>query len=398
MAQSPAPSSSLDIPASIVLLLAAVAALVFANTPLAGPYKAVLDMPLDLSVGGLELAKSVKSWIKDALMAIFFLLVGLEIKAEFQEGALSDRRRALLPFAGAAGGMLVPALIYIAITFGDPSLMKGWAIPSATDIAFAVGVVGLLGPKLVPPALKAFLLAVAVIDDLGAILIIAFFYTAGVSAMWLAAVAALCAVLFAFNRVGLKSPWPYLLIGIVMWLALDRSGVSATLTGVIVAMFIPLKAADGSSPLHNMAHALKIPVLFVIMPVFAFANAGVPLKGLGVEDLTSPVTLGIALGLLIGKPIGITLASWIAVASGAARLPEGATWTQMVGVGCIAGIGFTMSLFVGILAFGDGPALNAVRLGVLTGSTAAALFGIAILIAARRSAATAAETEARRAA
>jgi NhaA family Na+:H+ antiporter len=384
MASHPAPQSNIDVPASIILLLSAVAALVCANTFLAGPYKAVLDTQIDLSFAGIELAKTVKVWIKDALMAIFFLLVGLEIKSEFQEGALSDRRRAILPFAAAAGGMFVPALIYLAITFGDTAAMKGWAIPSATDIAFAVGVVGLLGFRYVSVPLKAFLLAVAVIDDLGAILIIAFFYTAGVSAMWLGVVAGLCVVLLAFNRLGMTSAIPYLAVGVLMWLALDRSGVSATLTGVIVAMFIPLKAKDGSSPLHAMAHALKIPVLFVIMPVFAFANAGVPLYGLGLADMLSPVTLGIALGLLIGKPIGITLFSWVAVASGAARLPEGANWLQMVGVGCIAGIGFTMSLFVGILAFGDGPALNAVRLGVLSGSTAAALLGVAILIAAKR--------------
>jgi NhaA family Na+:H+ antiporter len=377
-AQPAPPSANVDILASIVLLAAAVAALIFANSPLAPLYKAFLDAPVSVGIGPWELANPAKVWIKDALMAIFFLLIGLEIKAEFKEGSLSDPRRAILPFAGAAGGMAMPALIYVLIVMGQPELIKGWAIPSATDIAFAVGVVGLLGPKLVPPALKAFLLAVAVIDDLGAILIIAFFYTASLSMLWLGIVAVICGVLAVMNLMRMKSLLLFIVVGIALWIALNMSGVSATLSGVIVGLFVPLKAKDGSSPLHELAHGHKLPVLFVIMPVFAFANAGVPLLGLTLADFLSPVTLGIALGLFVGKPVGITAVSYLAVKSGLAKMPEGSSWLQMVACGCIAGIGFTMSLFIGILAFGTGEELNGVRLGVLSGSLASAILGIVL--------------------
>jgi len=329
------------------------------------------------------LADQAKGWIKNALMAVFFLYVGLEIKFEFRDGALADPRRAALPFAGAAGGMAAPAAIYLAVVGGDPALVGGWAIPSATDIAFAVGVVGLLGAR-VPVALKAFLLAVAVIDDIGAILIIAVFYTAEVHPWALGGAAATVAVLLALNLAGVRRLAPYMVVGLVLWVFFIESGVSATLAGVLLAFFIPLRAADadGHSPLHLLMAKLKTSVLFVIMPVFALANAGVPLGGLGLEALAHPVTAGIALGLFIGKPVGILACVWLATRLGVARLPEGADWLGLLGIAWLAGIGFTMSLFIGVLAFETAGLLDQVRLGVLAGSTLAALAGAGVIMAA----------------
>lgn len=381
MAQKPAANT--DIIASLVLLGAAIAALVVANSGLAASYTAILKTPLTVGFSPFAITDSLQTWIKNALMAVFFLLVGLEIKAEFKEGALSERERAILPFAAALGGMIAPALIYLAIVGTTSANARGWAIPCATDIAFAVGVVGLLGNK-VPASLKAFLLAVAVIDDLGAILIIAFFYTAGLDLGALAAVAVVVAIMAVLNWRNVSNLWIYLALGVILWIFVYRSGVNPTLAGVITALFIPLKALDGvKSPLHDLAHAIKWPVTFLIMPIFAFANAGVSLQGLTLPDLAQPVTSGIALGLLLGKPIGITLFTLLVVKLGIARLPEGVTWTQVVGVGFIAGIGFTMSLFVGVLAFeGMDQMMNQVRLGVLSGSTLAALIGALILVLA----------------
>jgi NhaA family Na+:H+ antiporter len=314
---------------------------------------------------------------------VFFLYVGLEIKYEFRDGALSDPRRAALPFAGAAGGMAAPAAIYLAMVGGDPVLASGWAIPSATDIAFAVGIVGLLGAR-VPVTLKAFLLAVAVIDDIGAILIIAVFYTAEVHPWALGGAAATAALLLALNLAGVRRLAPYMLVGLVLWLFFMKSGVSATLAGVLLAFFIPLRAADaeGESPLHLLMAKLKTSVLFIIMPVFALANAGVPLGGLGLEALAHPVTAGIALGLFIGKPVGILACVWLATRLGVARLPEGADWLGLLGIAWLAGIGFTMSLFIGVLAFETAGLLDQVRLGVLAGSTLAALAGAGVIMAA----------------
>lgn len=376
-------SSSNDTLASIVLLLATVAALIVANSAAADLYKATLAASIGFDVGPFDLSDTLKNWIKNALMAVFFLYVGLEIKAEFAEGSLSERSRAILPFAGAVGGMALPAALFLAWTFGDAALMRGWAIPSATDIAFAVGIVGLLGRR-VPLPLKAFLLAVAVIDDLGAILIIAFFYTDTLHLWALAASAVTIGVLFAMNRGGVERLWPYLIVGLVLWVLVLQSGINATLAGVIVALFVPLHRKDGKGhPLHDLVSSLKTPVVFFIMPVFAFANAGVSLAGLGLADLTQPVTAGIISGLVIGKPIGITLAVFVVVAIGVARLPEETTWLRMIGVGCIAGIGFTMSLFVGALAYADDALLNQVRLGVLVGSLISTLLGVGILMLAR---------------
>ena len=390
MADHAAPQPNTDVAASMVLLAATAAALIAANTGLAGLYKAFLGYQIGFDIGVFALTGTTKTWIKDALMAIFFLLVGLEIKAEFKEGALADRKRAVLPFAAAAGGMAVPAIVYLAVTAGQAGLARGWAIPSATDIAFAVGVVGLLGAKVVPAGLKAFLLAVAVIDDLGAILVIALFYTGELGTTALLVSAAMIAALVIMNRAGVDRLWPYLLVGLALWLAMSKSGISPTLAGVIAAITVPLKAKDGvTSPLHDLAHALKIPVLFVIMPVFAFANAGVPLFGLGLSDLLAPVTLGIALGLFIGKPIGIGLATYLAVKSGAGRLPDGTDWLKVIGVACIAGIGFTMSLFIGALAFPEAMQ-DQVRLGVLVGSLLSTIAGVLILLMAARAAPVAA--------
>ncbi len=354
-----------------------------ANTGLASGYTAILKTPLTVGFAPFAITDSLQTWIKNALMAVFFLLVGLEIKAEFKEGALSDRQRAILPFAAALGGMIAPALIYLSIVGPASADARGWAIPCATDIAFAVGVVGLLG-KRVPAPLKAFLLAVAVIDDLGAILIIAFFYTAGLDLGALAIVGAIVAVLAVLNWRNVSNLWIYVAIGVVLWIFVYRSGVNPTLAGVITALFVPLKALDGvRSPLHDLAHAIKWPVTFLIMPIFAFANAGVSLQGLTFADLAQPVTSGIALGLLIGKPVGITLFTMAVVMTGIAKLPQGVTRTQVIGVGFIAGIGFTMSLFVGVLAFeGLDAMMNAVRLGVLSGSTVAALAGALVLVLA----------------
>ena len=393
MATSPSASSQTsasgpnpEVVGAFVLMAATVAALMFANTGLAGVYKALLNTPISLDVGSFQLADSLKNWVKNLLMAIFFLFVGLEIKAEFAEGALSDRKRAILPFAGAIGGMAAPAAIFLVLAGSNPAYVNGWAIPSATDIAFAVGVVALLGSR-VPPALKAFLLAVAVIDDLGAILIIAVFYTAEISMGALGLAALAIAVLGLLNLRGVTRILPYMLVGVALWLFVLKSGVNPTLAGVITALFVPMRNADNSvHPLHDLVGKLKFSVVFLIMPIFAFANAGVPLTGLGLGDMLHPVTSGIALGLLIGKPIGITLLVYFAVRSGLARLPDKSSWLQVVGVAFIAGIGFTMSLFIGVLAFGDGDLMNKVRLGVLLGSTLAALGGVAVLVAAARKA------------
>jgi NhaA family Na+:H+ antiporter len=394
--QSSPPST--EIRASFVLLGATVLALVLANTGFAPLYKGALEAPIALSVGGWDMTGPVKDWIKNALMAVFFLYIGLEIKYEFREGSLSDPRRAVLPFAGAAGGMGAPAAIYLLLVAGDPVHVGGWAIPSATDIAFAVGIVGLLGAR-VPATLKAFLLAVAVIDDVGAILIIALFYTEQVHLWALGWAAATLGLLLAMNLLGVRRLAPYMLVGLALWVFFMESGVSATLAGVILALFIPLKVRDttppdrlllaghpGRSPLHALMARLKGSVLFVIMPVFALANAGVPLGGIGAEQIAHPVTAGIALGLFVGKPIGILACVWLTVRVGLARLPEGADWLRLLGIAWIAGIGFTMSLFIGVLAFDQAPQLlDQVRLGVLLGSTASALAGIAVtMFAARR--------------
>jgi Na+:H+ antiporter, NhaA family len=379
-----AANESTDIKASLVLMAVTALALMVANSPLATVYKSGLEQSITIGVGGFGLTDSLKGWIKNALMAVFFLYVGLEIKHEFTDGALADRQRATLPFAAAAGGILVPALIYLGIAGHRPDYVAGWAIPSATDIAFAVGVVGLLGPAIVPPSLKAFLLAVAVIDDLAAILIIAIAYSSGLAMTGLLLTAAAIAALAVLNRRRVGSLWPYLGLGVVLWLCVLKAGVNPTLAGVVTALFVPRRvhAARPALPLDQLMQHLKLPVLFVIMPIFAFANAGVSFKGLALGDIAHPVTAGITLGLVLGKPLGIMLAIGACIAFGIARLPDQATMLQTAGVACLAGIGFTMSLFIGTLAFGEGTLLDQVRLGVLVGSLLATMLGVVLLYAA----------------
>ena len=356
----------------VILILSAIAALIVANSPLAGGY----DDVLHLNAAGL----SVHHWINDGLMAVFFLLVGLEIKREVVSGELSTRRKRILPAFGAIGGMAAPALVYVAFNLGDPAALKGWGIPAATDIAFALGVISLAG-KAVPRSLKTFLVALAIIDDLGAVLIIAMFYTAGVEAMALAGVAGLLVVLVVLNRFRVQTLWPYLTVGAALWFAMLKSGVHPTLAGVMLAFCIPVSGGrdESHSPLHRLEHALAPWTAFAILPIFAFANAGVSLAGLDLAALASPIPLGIAAGLFLGKQAGVFVAARLAIRLGWAERPTGAGWRQLYGVSVLCGIGFTMSLFIGMLAFDDAAAKDAVKLGVLAGSLAAGLLGWAIL-------------------
>jgi NhaA family Na+:H+ antiporter len=375
---------SSDATASLVLIAATVAALILANSAFAAFYYEALDLRVEIRVGTFDVAKPLLLWINDGLMAVFFFLVGLEIKHELMEGSLSTRRKAALPLVAALGGMAVPAAIFAAVAWNDPAALRGWAIPAATDIAFAVGILGLLGRR-VPVALKTFLLALAVIDDLGAIVIIALFYATDLSMTSLLLAGSFVAVLALMNRLNVMRASAYVLVGIALWLCVLKSGVHATLAGVIAALFVPIRRADGADgPLHSFEADLKVPVYLGIMPLFAFANAGVPLTGLSTESATATVTAGVALGLLLGKPLGVVGAVAAFMASGAGTLPAGANWLHIIGAGCLAGIGFTMSLFIGTLAFTSPEALNDVRLGVLAGSIVSALAGVLILLAASR--------------
>jgi NhaA family Na+:H+ antiporter len=366
----------------IVLVGAAVVGLIFANSPLAGLYGQLLQLPLTVRLGTLGVDKPLLLWINDGLMAVFFLLVALELKREVLAGQLSDRRQISLPAACALGGMLVPMAIYAAVNRADPHALPGFAIPAATDIAFALGVLGLLGSR-VPVALKLLLTAIAVLDDLGAIVVIALFYTSGLS--WLSLGVALTALagLIALNRLGATRIAPYVALGLVMWLAVLKSGVHATLAGVALGLTIPMRDPGDaeSSPLERLEHDLHPTVAWAILPLFAFANAGVALGGLAPAALLDPVPLGIALGLFAGKPLGVLGFGALAVALGLARLPDGVTWRAVAGLGALCGIGFTMSLFVSSLAFEASHAdfLIASRVGILAGTTAAALTGWAIL-------------------
>ncbi|QPF73363.1 Na+/H+ antiporter NhaA [Roseateles sp. DAIF2] len=375
----------------IVLALAALAALVCSNTPaLSVFYQAFTQLPGELRIGpagsesALVLAKPLIVWVNDLWMAVFFLLVGLEIKREFVAGELADRKQALLPAVAALGGMAVPALIYSAINWGDAAALRGWAIPAATDIAFAIGIVMLLGSR-VPASLKIFLTAVAIIDDLGAIVVIALFYTHQLSPLMLLGAGACLVVLALLNRAGVSRVDVYLAVGLVMWLCVLKSGVHATLAGVATALFIPMRA-EGSSdtehgPLETLEHGLHPWVAFMILPMFAFANAGVSLAGLSFADLLDPLPLGIALGLLLGKAIGVFGSSWLMIRLGLAARPAGANWMQFFGVCVLCGIGFTMSLFIGGLAFAglEGDFETRVKLGVLGGSLISGALGALIL-------------------
>jgi len=374
----------------VLLILAAAAALILDNSPLDTLYDAILATPVTVQIGTLAIDKPLLLWINDGLMAVFSFLVGLEIKRELLEGRLSSWNRAALPVVAAIGGMVVPALIYSAVNHGDPEALRGWAIPAATDIAFALGALALLGSR-VPVALKVFLLALAIIDDLGAIVIIAVFYTADLSLSSLAIAGVCTAVLVGFNRAGVRRIAPYVLVGLVMWVCVLKSGVHATLAGVVVALTVPLRTgplgtdqAEQPSPVHQLEHGLLPWVTFFIMPAFAFANAGINLGMMSVADLLSPLPLGIALGLFVGKQVGVFGFAWVAVRAGLCRLPDGINWLHIYGGALFAGIGFTMSLFIGTLAFAEPDQAAAMRIGVLSGSILSAIAGTAVLWLATR--------------
>lgn len=364
----------------ILLMAAAALALILDNSSFSRIYDSLLGTPVAIHVGAFSIDKPLLLWINDGLMAIFFFFVGLEIKREIIEGRLSSMQKAALPVIAAIGGMIVPALIYAAFNHADPAALRGWAIPAATDIAFALGILALLGSR-VPVALKVFLLALAIIDDLGAIIIIAFFYTSELSVSVLAIAAVGIAILGYLNYRGVTRTAPYLLTGLVVWVCVLKSGVHATLAGVIIALFIPLRTRDPEirSPLKVVEHGLAPWVAFGIMPIFAFANAGVSLHDLSFAGLFSGIPMGIAFGLFLGKQIGIIGFVWAGVRLGIASLPAGVTWLQVYGVSILAGIGFTMSLFIGTLAFPDPEHAAAVRAGVLAGSTLSALLGFLLL-------------------
>ncbi len=362
----------------IVLMLAAAFALLIANSPLAPTYTAALDLPLAVTLGGVGLEKPLLLWINDGLMAVFFFLVGLEVKREIVNGQLSSWNKASLPLFAAIGGMTVPALIFVGINQGAPQNLAGWAIPAATDIAFALGVLSLLGPR-VPVALKALLLAIAVIDDIGAIAIIALFYSGAIDLAMLAGAAATLAVLFACNRARIASSIPYVLLGVMLWVFVLKSGVHATLAGVAAAAMVPMRARGDTALLERMEHALHPWVAFLVIPVFGFANAGVALTGLAPADLLAPLPLGIALGLLVGKQLGIFGFAVAAVRFKWASLPDSIGWREVHAVSLLAAIGFTMSLFVGNLAFADPAQVEAVKLGVLAASLVAAIAGFVLL-------------------
>ena len=371
----------LEAASGLVLLIAAIIALVISNSNLNELYSNTLKQYLFIGINDFGLKLSIHHWINDLLMAIFFFFVTLEIKREFIQGELSNFKKALLPIFGAIGGMLIPALVYVSINLGNAETLNGWAIPSATDIAFSLGVLSLLGSR-VPISLKIFLTALAIIDDLGAILIIAFFYSGDLSISYLSLILISYILLLILNKFGIKKFLPYLLIGAFMWVFTYKSGVHATIAGVLLATTIPhrLKNKDFSL-LIKLEHAISPYVAFVIMPIFAFANAGVSLIGLSFSSLLQPVPLGILLGLFIGKQIGVMLFSLVAVKTGVAQMPDNSSWLSLYGVSVLTGIGFTMSLFVGNLAFIDNTQyIDGVKIGVLAGSLLSTLVGYFILL------------------
>lgn len=363
----------------LALLGAAGVGMALANSPASTAFFDALATKVGPVLGPISLHKSVLHWINDGLMAVFFLLVGLELKRELIDGALAKRRDAMLPAMAAIGGMAVPAMIYVAFHLGSPETMKGWAIPAATDIAFALCVLSLAGPR-VPIGLRVFLVTVAVVDDLGAILIIALFYSGALNATALLAAAGLTIGLFAMRRFGVKSVIPYLLIGMLLWVAVLKSGIHATLAGVVTALAIPHdRDATGESALTHLEHLLHPWVSFLVLPIFGLANAGVPLAGMGLDVALGAVPMAIAIALVVGKPVGIIGMTWVAVKSGMCSLPAGVNWKGVLGASFAAGIGFTMSLFIGMLAFTD-PAITAgVRIGVLIGSFISAFIALAVL-------------------
>ena len=372
----------LESASGILLIVAAALAIIFANSPLKSYYSLLLNTPVEIRVGAFEIAKPLLLWINDGLMAIFFFLVGLELKREVIEGELSDKKNIILPGIGAFGGMVIPALIYAYFNWDDPVAIQGWAIPAATDIAFALGVLTLLGSR-VPVSIKIFLTSLAIFDDIGAIIIIAIFYTSKISLTALIIVAVCIPILALLNKRNPDSTSIYIVFGVVMWAAMLKSGVHATLAGVILAMFIPLKSKSKPdySPLKILEHDLHLVVAFYVLPIFAFANAGVSLEKLGMHHFTHNVPLGIALGLFAGKQLGVFAFCWAAIKLNLTSLPRGMSWASLYGTSALCGIGFTMSMFIGSLAFEE-TGVNLLfddRVGIIAGSLASGLIGYFVL-------------------
>ena len=366
----------------ILLFSAAVLAIIFANTPLNAYYSLLIDTPVVVSVADFEINKPLLLWVNDGLMAIFFLLIGLELKREFLQGELSDRSNLILPAVGAVGGMAIPALIYIAFNYDDPIALQGWAIPAATDIAFALGILTLLGSR-VPISLKVFLTSLAILDDVGAIIIIALFYTSNISTYALLFAAVSLMALWLLNRNGVENKSIYLIIGSVMWVSLLKSGVHATLAGVLLALFIPMNSSKSpeSSPLKQLEKDLHFSVVFFILPLFAFCNAGLNFGGIGVEQIFHSIPVGIALGLFVGKQLGVFFFCWATIKLGFTNLPKGMNWGSLYGIALLCGVGFTMSLFIGSLAFEETGSNLLVdeRLGILGGSLISGIMGYLVL-------------------
>jgi len=370
---------------AILLLVGTILGLVFANTNLVALYNYFLDVPVAIQIGKLEIAKPLLLWINDGLMAIFFFLIGLELKREFLEGELSNPSQIVMPLLGALGGMIVPALIYVYFNLNDSIAIKGWAIPAATDIAFALGVITVFGTRA-PISLKIFLTSLAIFDDIGAIIIIALFYSANISIYSLIIAAAVIIALFILNKKGVKSLTPYIVLGVILWVAVLKSGVHATLAGVVLAFFIPMydkssEKDEAHSPLVKLEHDLHPTVAYFILPVFAFANAGVSFSGITFSNLFDSIPLGIAAGLIVGKQIGVFGFSYIGNKLGIAKMPEGTNWLSIYGVSVLCGIGFTMSLFISSLAFENQGTeyISESRIGILLGSVIAAVLGYFVL-------------------
>lgn len=370
----------LEAAGGILLLVSAVLAMLVANSPLSSLYAALLDTTVAVQVGALEINKALFLWVNDGLMAVFFFLIGLEIKREIMEGELSSLSQVVLPSIGALGGMIVPAAVYTYLNWGNAVALDGWAIPVATDIAFALALLGMFGSR-VPVALKVFLLTLAIFDDLAAIVIIAIFYSGDLSTNALLTAAVALAVAVAMNRFGVTHTSSYVLLGMVLWVAVLKSGVHATLAGVLIAVCIPMRDEHDQSPLKDLENDLHAPVAFVILPMFAFVNAGLSLTGMSLNDLMHPVTIGVIAGLLIGKPLGILLFIGLAVMLRIAQLPTTVSWSQLLGVAFACGIGFTMSLFIAGLAFehSAGDHFGGDRLGILVGSVLSAVVAYIIL-------------------
>ncbi|MCL7709571.1 Na+/H+ antiporter NhaA [Actinobacillus pleuropneumoniae] len=372
----------LEAASGILLLVSALLAMIFANTDLNQLYFSFLQTEVAIKFGAFSIDKPLLMWVNDGFMAVFFILVGMEVKRELFEGSLSSYQKAIFPAVAALGGMIIPALVYWFINQNSPEYQQGWAIPMATDIAFALGIVALLS-KQVPPALKVFLLALAIIDDLGAIIVIALFFSHEMSMQALTIASIAIVILVAMNRYKVTGLINYAIIGAILWASVLKSGVHATLAGVIIGFCIPLRGKNGEAPLHHLEHALAPWCSFAILPLFAFSNAGVSLEGMSLDKLASPLPLGVALGLIIGKPVGVFLFSYVAVLLGIAKIPEGINLKQIFAIAVLCGIGFTMSMFIAGLAFGEEDASESVlalaRLGILMGTFVAAIIGYFLL-------------------